>query len=198
MADDLIVVAVLLGAHGVRGDCRVKSFTGEADAVLAYGSLYDAGGAVLLTPLRARMVKDHFIVTPEETRQKEAWDALKGTLLHVPRAVLPATGDDEVYIDELIGVAVFDGEGQSLGCVKAVHNFGAGDLLEIDCAAGGKTVMVPFTEEDVPEIDLDIGQIVIVTFDLWADESGAPGQDTNDGDNSPPEDAGKLNKKLKR
>jgi len=155
----------------------VKSFTGEAADALSYGPLLDAGGAALVTPTRARMVKDHFIVTPEESRQKEDWDGLKGTLLHVSRAVLPPTEDDEVYIAELIGVAVFDEAGVALGNVKAVHNFGAGDLLEIDRAEGGKTVMVPFTEEDVPEIDLSEGRLVVTSFELWADESGSPEQD---------------------
>lgn len=174
---DLITVAVVLGAHGVRGDCRVKSFTGAPEDALAYGPLLGEDGEVLLTPKRGRSVKDHFVVTPQEARQKEEWDALKGTLLHVPRAVLPETEDNEVYIDELIGVAVFDEAGTALGRVKAMHNFGAGDLLEIDRSGGGKSVMVPFTEIDVPEIDLEAGRIVVATLDLWADESGSPEQD---------------------
>ena len=177
MADDLIVIAVLLGAHGVRGDCRVKSFTGAPEDALAYGPLLGEDGQVLLTPKRGRSVKDHFVVTPQEVRQKEEWDALKGTLLHVPRDVLPATEDDEVYIDELVGVAVFGRLGTALGTVKAMHNFGAGDLLEVSRIDGGKSVMVPFTQEDVPEIDLGAGKIVVATFDLWADESGSPEQE---------------------
>lgn len=171
---DLTVVAVLLGAHGVRGDCRIKSFTGEGSAAFGYGPLLDEAGQVLVTPQKARAGKDHFVVTTKEARQKEEWDAMKGTLLHVPRDVLPATEDDEVYIDELIGVTVVDGEGTALGTVKAVHNFGAGDLLEIDPVGGGKSVLVPFTEEDVPGVDLDAGEIEVVTFALWSDESGRP------------------------
>lgn len=177
MAKDLIVIAVLLGAHGVRGDCRIKSFTGEPESVLTYGPLSDADGKVLVTPKRARPAKDHFIITPEESRQKEDWDALKGTLLHVARDVLPETEEDEVYIDELIGVSVFDLAGKALGSVKAVHNFGAGDLLEIDRVDQVKSVMVPFTEEDVPEIDLASGKIVMAHFDVWADEGHAPEAD---------------------
>ena len=176
MADDLIVIAVLLGAHGVRGDCRVKSFTQIASDAFGYGPLLGADGAVLLTPKKARAAKDHFVVSPEAPRQKEEWDGLKGTLLHVPRAVLPETEPDEVYIDELVGIAVVDAAGTLLGKVKAVHNFGAGDLLDIDPAGGGKSVMVPFSEEDVPEVDLGKGRITVATFDLWADETDDRGK----------------------
>ena len=171
MADDLIVIAVLLGAHGVRGDCRVKSFTEVPKDALGFGALLDANGGVLVTPKKSRPAKDHFVVTPEEMRQKEEWDGMKGTLLHIPRERLPETASNEVYIDELIGVAVFDESSARIGTVKAVHNFGAGDLLEIDPASGGKSVMVPFAEEDVPEVDLSSGRIVVSSFDIWADET---------------------------
>ena len=171
MADDLIVIAVLLGAHGVRGDCRVKSFTEVPEDALAYGPLLGVEGKPLVTPKKVRAAKDHFIVSPKEALQKEEWDALKGTLLHVPRDMLPATEDDEVYIEELVGVAVYDDSGAHLGGVKAVQNFGAGDLLEITPIGGGKTVLVPFTQEDVPEIDLGEGRMIVSTFALWADET---------------------------
>lgn len=168
-----MVIAVLLGAHGVRGDCRVKSFTAVQEDAFNYGPLLAEDGAVLVNPQKVRLVKDHFIVTPELIREKEAWDALKGTLLHVPRAALPATEDDEVYIDELVGVDVFDAGGQALGTVKTVQNYGAGDLLEITPLRGKKTVLVPFTQDDVPEIDLNTRQVVVTSFDVWADESDA-------------------------
>ena len=177
MADDLVVMAVLLGAHGVKGDCRVKSFTGVPEDTFGYGPLLGVDGQVLLTPLRVRAAKDHFIVTPEEDRQKEDWDGLKGTLLHVPRTVLPATEDDEIYIDELVGVAVFDVESGALGHVKTIQNYGAGDLLEITPLQGRKTVLVPFTRDDVPEIDLEGDRIIVTSYDVWADESDVTGQD---------------------
>lgn len=180
MADDLIVIAVLLGAHGVQGNCRVKSFTGFAEDAFSYGPLLGEDGRVLLSPVNVRAAKDHFIVTPKEALQKEGWDALKGTLLYVPREVLPSTDDDEIYIDELIGVDVFDEAGEPLGAVKAVQNYGAGDLLEITPVAGGKTVLVPFTEQDVPEIDLDAGRLIVTSYALWADESGAPEQNASE------------------
>ncbi|MEL7129257.1 MAG: ribosome maturation factor RimM [Pseudomonadota bacterium] len=174
--DHLIVVAVILGAHGVRGDVRVKSFTELPEDALGFGPLMSADGAPLLTPRRARPVKDHFIVTPEEARQKETWDSLKGTLLHVHRSCLPAVDEDEFYIDDLTGCHVVDAAGLPIGRIKSVHNFGAGDLIEIAPVSGGKSVMVPFTEVDVPDVDLAAGRVTVATFGIWSDERGKPGE----------------------
>ncbi len=174
--NDLIAVAVLLGAHGVRGDCRIKSFTADPESVLTLGPLRGEGGDVLVTPKSARTTKDQYIVSPQERRQKEDWDALKGTLLHVRRADLPEPDADDFYIEDLVGLAVLSPDGVKLGRIKAVHNFGAGDLLEITPDEGvtktGKTVMVPFTMLDVPEVDMAAGCVQIATLDVWADESG--------------------------
>ncbi len=174
--NDLVAVAVLLGAHGVRGDCRIKSFTERPDSVLEFGPLRGEGGEVLVTPKTARTTKDQYIITPAEPRQKEDWDALKGTLLYVPRADLPEPEADDFYIEDLVGLDVVAPSGDRLGRVKAVHNFGAGDLLEIVPEAGvtasGKSVMVPFTLLDVPEVDVSGGRVEVATLHVWADESG--------------------------
>ncbi|MEL7107881.1 MAG: ribosome maturation factor RimM [Pseudomonadota bacterium] len=168
---DLIVVGAILGAHGVRGDVRVKSFTGEPEAVFDYGPLLDEGGDVLIAPLRARPAKDHFIVTPETLRQKEDWDGLKGTKLYVPRADLPEPDEDEFYIDDMVGLDVFTDGDEPIGRVKAVLNHGAGDLVEVQPLERGKPVLVPFTLEDVPAVDLDQGRIIVANFEMWRDQS---------------------------
>lgn len=167
----LIVVGVLRGAHGVRGDVRVQSFTAEPEDCFAYGPLLDEKGGALLEAVSARPAKDHFIVRPKTLRQKEEWDALKGVKLYVPRDAFEAPEDDEFYIEDLVGLAAVSPEGASVGRVKAVQNYGAGDLLEIAPMAGGKSVFVPFTEAAVPDVDLEAGRIVILEFDAWADES---------------------------
>jgi len=165
----LIVVGALAGAHGVRGDVRVKSFTAEPEDLFAYGPLLAEDGSRILTPQKVRPAKAHFIVTPEAPKSREDWDALKGTRLYVPFDALPETEDDEVYIDELLGLRALDPEGAMLGKVKAVQNYGAGDLLEIAPEAGGKSVLIPFTEDDVPDIDNDAGELVITSWDLWSE-----------------------------
>ncbi|MEO0465510.1 MAG: ribosome maturation factor RimM [Pseudomonadota bacterium] len=165
---DLIVVGAIIGAHGVRGDLKIKSFTDQPADLFDYGPLLAHDGTVLVEAVSARPAKTAFIVKPKTIRQKEEWDALKGTRLHVLRDALPDTDDDEVYVEELVGVAAVSPDGESLGTVKAVQNFGAGDLLEI-APGTGKSVFIPFTEEDVPEIDLGEGQLVVSDWALWAE-----------------------------
>ena len=155
--DRLIVVGVLSGAHGVRGDVRVKSFTDDPDALFELGPLLSDSGEILAP------------------RQKEEWDALKGAQLHVKRSSLPPPDADEFYVEDLVGLEAFDEEGRKVGAVKAVQDFGAGDLLEIMPDAGpAKTYFVPFTLEDVPEVDFQTGRVTLQAPDVWADQSGAP------------------------
>lgn len=171
---DLIIVGQIAGAHGVRGDVRVRSYTAEPDALFTYGPLLNDAADALIDPVNVRSAKNSFIVTPRAARQKEAWDALKGTRLYVPRHVLPPTEEDEYYIEDLIGLSVFSGGADAAGRIKAVLNHGAGDLLEIALGAGTKPVLVPFTLDDVPTVDIANGRIIVSDLDLWiADGSEA-------------------------
>lgn len=165
-------MGALAGAHGVRGDVRVKSFTAEPEALFGFGPLLDEAGKPLLEAKSVRLAKDHFIVTPKAPLQREEWDALKGTRLHVPRSALPDPDEDEIYIDDLVGLSVVDTDGAPLGKVKAVQNFGAGDLLEIAPTGGGSAVYIPFTEEDVPELDLQAGRVIVASWELWTGGDG--------------------------
>ena len=161
-------MGVLKGAHGVRGEVRVKSLTADPAALFTYGPLLDEAGKVLLTPVSARPGKDHFIVRPKESLQKEAWDALRGKLLHVSRSRLPEADEDEFYIEDLVGLAVYSGGDEPAGRVRSVQNFGAGDLLEIDMPGAPSTVMVPFTQADVPIVELALGRVTIPELAEWA------------------------------
>ncbi len=156
----LIQVAVLAGAHGVRGDVRVKSFTGDPQACFTYGPLLGADGKPALTVRQVRPMKDHFVVVPVHPRQKEEWDALKGTPLFVPREALPPPGDaDEFYHADLIGLPVYR-DGAMIGRVRAVEDFGSGDLIDIAFEDGsGQSAYLPFTREVVPVVDIGAGRI---------------------------------------
>lgn len=178
----LIAVGVLRGAHGVRGEVRVKSFTADPGALFGYGPLMDATGAVLVTPESARPGKDHFIVRPRETRQKEAWDALRGCLLYIKRAQLPAAGEDEFYVEDLAGLDVYAGGDSPAGRVRSVQNFGSGDLLEIDVTGNPSSVFVPFTQEDVPGVDLAARRVVIPKLATWAAVAEGPGKEPGEED----------------
>lgn len=158
--DDLIVVGQIAGAFGVKGEVRVRSFTDDPEACFSYGPLLNEAGEVILTPVRHRPLKDVFGVTAEETLQREDWEALKGTNLHVSRDALPEAEDGEFYVIDLIGCDVTHEDGRTLGAVRNVQDFGAGSLLEITPATGS-VFYLPFNAETTPEVDLAARRIVV-------------------------------------
>jgi len=171
MTDNLICVAVIKGAHGVRGEARVKSFTAEAEACCAYGPWLDETGKPLLTPKSCRKAKDDVVVGFKESLQREAVAAMRGTKAYVRREALPDTGEDEFYYTDLIGLKAEDETGAPMGRVVALHDFGAGDLIELENTPGheGRWVMA-FTKDTVPTIDIAGGRIVIAPPEEDEDE----------------------------
>ncbi|QRG08548.1 ribosome maturation factor RimM [Xanthobacter dioxanivorans] len=159
-----ILVARIGAPHGVRGEVRLFVFTGDPEAVLHYDPLTDASGrAFRITTLRA--AKDHFVARLDGVADRTAAEALTNVDLFVPRAALPAPEDEETfYHADLIGLGVEDEAGARIGAVTALHDFGAGDILEYAPALPGikaKTLMVPFTRDAVPVVDVAGGRVVI-------------------------------------
>ncbi|HUF86635.1 MAG TPA: ribosome maturation factor RimM [Thermohalobaculum sp.] len=155
----LICVGAIAGAFGVTGEVRLKSFCAEPGAIGGYGPLVTEDGARAFTVRITRPVKGGLAARLSGVATREEAEALKGTRLCVPRARLPEPGEDEFYHVDLIGLSVVDTQGAALGRVRAVHDFGAGDVIEIDLG-GGKSVMIPFTRAVVPHVDLAAGRIV--------------------------------------
>lgn len=153
MSGRLIVVGQIAGAFGVKGEARVRSFTGDPEACFSYGPLMDKDGVVVLTPVKHRPLNEGFGVTTREQRQREEWEALKGTLLHIPREAMPEAAEGEVYVADLIGMEVVHADGRRLGRVKSAQNFGAGDLIEIEPPTG-QVFLLPFTDGNFPEVDV--------------------------------------------
>jgi 16S rRNA processing protein RimM len=158
-------VRVCLGqigaAHGVRGEVRLHSFTSDPAAIADYGPLETEDGRVLEIE-KLRPAKDHFVARLSGIRDRDAASALTNTKLYVPRERLPRTQDpDEFYHADLIGLAAVDRAGKTLGTVVAIHNFGAGDLIEVRPQTGGSTELVPFDLTHVPEVDIGSGRIVV-------------------------------------
>ncbi|OYX45173.1 MAG: 16S rRNA processing protein RimM [Alphaproteobacteria bacterium 32-64-14] len=151
----LIVVAQIAGAFGVKGEARVRSFTDDPAAAFTYGPLLDADGRVVLTPVKHRPLNEGFGVTTAEKKQREEWEAMRGTLLHAAREALPAPAEEEgeVYVADLIGCDVVHVDGRRLGVVKAMHDFGAGDLVEVQPPAG-QAYFLPFTEDVFTQLDM--------------------------------------------
>ncbi len=161
-AGRLILVGKVAGAFGVKGELRLTAYTETADALLRYRDLLRADGSVALTLTEGRAQKGALIARAAEVANREEAQALRGMALHILRAALPEPEADEFYLADLIGLAAVSPDGAALGQVKAVQDFGAGDLLEIEPAAGGATFWVPFTREVVPEVRVAEGRIVIV------------------------------------
>ncbi|MCO5161575.1 MAG: ribosome maturation factor RimM [Mesorhizobium sp.] len=155
-----IQMAVIGAAHGIKGEVRVKSYTGNPLALDDYGPLYAEDGRAF-TILDIRMQKDMAVVRFKGVDDRSAAEALTGTALFVDRDMLPDDlEDEEFYHADLIGLDAVDAEEAPIGKVLAVHNFGGGDILEI--ARGGKpTVLVPFTKAAVPAVDLRAGKVRI-------------------------------------
>ena len=162
--DRLVLVGRVAGAFGVRGEVRIRTFTDDPQALLAYRALKRADGSPGLTLLSGRAAKDGLIARAEEIASKEDADALRGLELHAPRAALPEPEPDEFYLTDLIGLEAVGPDGALLGRVKGAPNFGAGDLLEIE-PERGQSWLVAFTAETAPEVDVAGGRIVIVRPD---------------------------------
>ena len=155
---DRVTVAAIVGAFGVRGEVRLKSFTAQPEGFAEYGALSDDKGRTYEVSA-LRPLKGGFSARLSGVSTKEQADALRGTRLTAPRDALPSLPDDEFYHADLLGLRVQDTGGAEIGRVKAVLDHGAGDILEV--AREGGTVLVPFTAAVVPTVDLTAGRIVI-------------------------------------
>lgn len=155
------MVAQFAGSHGVRGEFKLRSFTENPLRLFTYGPLLTQDGKVL----KPALVREHkpgvFICRDPAITSPEACAPFKGALLHVDRDALPETEDeDDFYVEDLIGLEARLEDGTAIGVVRAVPNYGAGDIVEIESAAG--PVLVPFTKDAVPVVDLDAGTLILV------------------------------------
>lgn len=156
---DLVCLGALAGAWGVQGAVRLKSFCAAPEAIAGYAPLVtEDGRSFALTLLRP--LNGAFAARLSGVETREAADALKGARLYAPRSRLPDPGADEFYHADLIGLAVRDAGGADLGFVRAVHDHGAGDLIEI-ARAGQDAVLLPFTRAVVPTVDLARRRLVV-------------------------------------
>ena len=157
--DDLIIVGAIGGAYGVRGEVRLKSFCAQPEAIAAYAPLVTQDGRNFTITL-GRSIKGGFSARLSGVATKEDADALKGVDLFAPRTRLPSLPDDEFYHADLIGLDVVDTGGAPLGRIKAVHNNGADDLLEVHGPHLKASVLLPFTRSCVPTVDLGARRVI--------------------------------------
>ncbi len=155
-----ICVARIGAAHGVRGAVKLWTFTEDPLAVKRYGLLVTKDGARSFEVATAREAKGHLVATLKGIATREEAERLNGLELYIARDKLPATDENEYYHADLIGLAAVDAANAPLGRVIAIHNFGAGDIIEI-APPQGATMLLPFTNAVVPTVDLAGGRVVI-------------------------------------
>jgi len=170
-----ICVARIGAAHGVRGAVKLWTFTEDPLAVKHYGPLMTKDGARQFEVTHAREAKDHLVATLKGIATREDAERLNGIELYIAREKLPETDEDEYYHADLIGLAAVNTAGEPLGRVIAIHNFGAGDIIEI-APPQGATVLLPFTNAVVPAVDLANGRVVIeLPQEIQGDDQAAAG-----------------------
>ena len=157
---DRVCVGVIGGVHGVRGIVKVKPFTADPADVVAYGPLTDRSGKRVIGLTLLSKHKGQWLARVEGVEDRNAAEALRGTELFAERDRLPTPEEDEFYHADLIGLTAVGTDGAEVGTVRAVHDFGAGDFLEIVCPEG-PPLMLPFTRQAVPEIDIAGGRLVV-------------------------------------
>jgi 16S rRNA processing protein RimM len=155
-----ICIARIGAPHGVRGAVKLWTFTEDPLAVKAYGPLLTKDGARSFEVASAREAKGHLVATLKGVASREDAEKLNGIELYIARDKLPATDENEYYHADLIGLAAVTVANEPLGRVVAIHNFGAGDIIEI-APAQGPTTLLPFTNAVVPSVDLAAGHVVI-------------------------------------
>jgi 16S rRNA processing protein RimM len=160
-----ICIAKFGAAHGVRGEIRLWPFTADPLAVKSYGPLETEDGRRRFEISTLRAAKDHLVARIKGVETRDDAETLNGIELYVAREKLPRTDADEFYHADLIGLAAVTAEHAPLGRIVAVHNFGAGDIIEIALDGGGETKLLPFSNAVVPTVDLARKHVVVVLPD---------------------------------
>lgn len=169
---DHVLIAVFGAPHGVKGELRVKSFAGDPADFDAYGALRDARGRAYEIVAKRPVKDDIFVARVKGVADRDAAQALTNLELFVPRDRLPAPHEDEFYVADLIGLDAVDETGAVVGKIASVENYGAGDILELAPLGGSETVLIPFREPFVGDVDLKARRVVTRPLELSAEEDG--------------------------
>ena len=166
---DQVLVGVIVGAHGIKGEVKLKSFTSDPASIGGYGPLQSSLGRQFEIA-RLKAAKDGFIASLNDIADRNEAEALKGVELFVAREKLPKLKTHEAYAHDLMGLDVVLENGSKLGKLVAMPNYGAGDLLEVAVDSNRETVLIPFTHAFVPQDDFSTGKIIVILPDGYLDE----------------------------
>jgi len=174
MADgERILLGRIVAAHGIRGDVLVRTYTDAPDAIGSYGALTDADGRGSYKLRVLRVTAKGVVARIDGVSDRNGAEALAGTDLHIARAQLPAAEEGAFYHADLIGLAAIAPDGTEVGRIVGVHNFGAGDLIEVALGGSRRTELVPFTDRFVPDVDL-ARRVVVIELPISPDDDEAP------------------------
>lgn len=177
MADgERILLGRIVAAHGIRGDVLVRTYTDTPEAIGSYGALTDADGRGSWKLRVVRVTAKGVVARLAGISDRNGAEALAGTDLYVARAQLPATEDGDFYRADLVGLAAVAPDGTEIGRIVGVHNFGAGDLIEVALGGSRRTELLPFTAAFVPEVDL-ARRIAVVELPIPSEDDEAPPRD---------------------
>jgi 16S rRNA processing protein RimM len=174
-----IFVGEITGAHGIRGDVLVRSYTATPEAIAGYGPLTDSSGSKSFSLRVVRVTDKGIVARVAGVENRNAAEPLRGTKLYIDRSKLPPASGAEFYHADLIGLTAIAGDGSALGKIVSVQNFGAGDLIELK-PIEGETEFIPFEDRWVPRVDLDAGHIVINRPVATADDDAPSDSDEAD------------------
>jgi 16S rRNA processing protein RimM len=161
--NERVLLGRIGGAHGLKGEVKIATFTAEPEDVAAYGPLTSADGSVTFEIASLRHGGGGSVIARlRGVGDRDAAERLRGTELFVPRSVLPPAEQDEYYHSDLIGLSAISPDGEPLGEIVTVQNYGAGDLLELRLANGRQTLLIPFESAHVPKVDLEAKRITII------------------------------------
>lgn len=163
--DTFVALGVITSPHGVKGALKLKPFTQNVDGIGSFSALQTASGDTITLSIIGES-KGQLICQIDGVRYRDEAEKLKGTKIGVPRSALPEPDTDEFYIEDLIGMQVVLEDGSAYGTVKAIHNFGAGDIVELTTAKGDE--MVSLTEDNFPSIDTDKRVLTICPPEILA------------------------------
>ncbi len=166
-----ICLGAIAGAHGVNGEVKIKTFTEKPEDIAAYGMLTTETGDRSFSILGMRTDKLGVVARIDGVNDRDTAQNLKGTRLYVKRNALPEVDEETWYHADLIGLSVKGKDNEQVGVITAVHDFGAGDIIEVAPIAGGGSVFVPFTREAVPTVDVKQGFIVTEFVKTMADDN---------------------------
>ena len=162
--DNAVLLGVVLSAHGLKGEVKLKTFTEEPEALLRYGAVTLSDGRALEIETLRAVKADEALALFKGISGRDAAESLKGQRLFVSREALPEPEEEEFYHADLVGLVVEDEAGKRIGTIAAVHNFGAGDVVEIVRETGGSQ-FVSFTRAAVPLVDLKAKRIVVAAIE---------------------------------